>query len=157
MSAPVSVVIVEDHPAYRAALVALLEPHPRVVVIGEAETVDDALELIRATTPDVVLLDLRLGEEDGLDVARQLRADGQPVAILVLTSQDRPTDLWRALTSGANGYALKNSSAVTLLDAVLEAAEGEAFITPELADRLTRESLDSLRAASAPMATPTTG
>lgn len=126
--APVSVVIVEDHELVREGLRALIERDQRFRVTGDASGVDQALEVIKRTVPDVILLDLRLGDEDGTEVPRALRSRGLAIPVLVLSAYERPTDLRTAMAAGATGYLLKDSPPSLLMDALQRSAKGERVI-----------------------------
>jgi DNA-binding NarL/FixJ family response regulator len=127
--APLRIVVVDDHPIWRSALVRDLEAGG-VTVVGEAGSVEKALNVIKATVPDVVLLDLQLSDGSGVDVAR-----GVPAAthILVLSASGEHDDVLAAVKAGAIGYLTKSANAVELLDAVRRTSRGEAVFTPALA------------------------
>src|SRR3712207_5075683 len=113
---PTSVVIVDDHDLVREGLRTVLSQHPDILVVGEAGTVSDAVEVVHTVAPDLVLLDLRLAGEDGADVARRLRAEESPVKVLVLSVHDTAQDLREALAAGADGYLLKSVTGKDLVD-----------------------------------------
>ncbi|HVL98555.1 MAG TPA: response regulator transcription factor [Egibacteraceae bacterium] len=142
------VVIVEDHHAIRAALVMLLDSCPDITVVGEAPSVGQACAVIAAQDPHLVLLDLRLGGQDGLDVARRLRASGSRTPVLVLSASDGALDLREALDAGADGFLSKSVPSRVLLDGVRRAAAGETVIGEELAFALRARAADP--APSAP-------
>lgn len=143
MSGPVRVVLVDDHDLVREGLVRLLTAVDEgIVVVGEAAGVGDALEEVAKHEPDLVLLDLRLGEGWGLEVAERLRAAGNGVAILVLSAQTSASTLRSALAAGADGFLLKSISGAELAEGIRrcvagETVIGEAFV-PKLVDSLGR-------------------
>lgn len=130
------VVIVDDHDMVREGLRSLLAGTEGVEVVGEAATVDDALRVTAETDPDLVLLDLQLGGEDGNEVSRRLRADGSSVKILVLSAQDTSRGLRESLGAGADGYLLKGVSGPALAHGIEQAVSGETVIGQEFLPKL---------------------
>ncbi|MGW0041557.1 response regulator [Rhodococcus sp. NPDC003348] len=134
-----TVVLVDDHPVVRAGLRALLASQDGLEVVGEAASGEEALAVVRARRPDVVLMDLRLGEgADGAQVTEALLADPDPPRVVVLTTYDTDADILRAVEAGASGYLLKDSDPQVLVDAVRAAARGETVLNPAVAQRLYR-------------------
>ena len=131
MDDAIRVVLVDDHDLVRAGLRAVLEQFPDIEVVGEAHRVQTAVEEVERTGPDLLLLDLRLGEEDGAEVARQLRRNGSKVAILVLSVHDTSHHLREALAAGADGYLLKSVNAQLLAGGIRKAVRGETVIGEE--------------------------
>lgn len=135
----VRVLLVEDHAVVREGLAAVLEHSGAISVAGQASTVRDGLRILREEPVDVVVLDLRLGDEHGVDLVREVRRQDDGPAILVLSAHDATLDLERALAAGANGYLLKGSDANTVTEAVLETAAGRTVIdtgfVPKLLNR----------------------
>lgn len=127
-SGEIGVVIVEDHDLVRQGLRALLERDPGITVVGEARHVAEAIEVVVESEPQVVLLDLRLGQEDGAEVSRRLREEAPDVRVLVLSAHERSSDLRAAMAAGAAGYLLKRTSPDLLLESVRRVAEGERVI-----------------------------
>lgn len=123
------IVVVDDHPIWRSALIRDLEA-AGLVVVGEADTVKKAVNVVNATNPDVVLLDLQLPDGSGVDVTR---AVGETTHVLVLSASGEADDVLAAVKAGATGYLTKSASAGELLDAVARTARGEAVFTPALA------------------------
>ncbi|WP_068160647.1 response regulator [Rhodococcus phenolicus] len=131
------ILLVDDHPVVRAGLRALLSSHDGLEVVGEAATGEQALELVAAVRPDVVLMDLRLGEGmDGATATAQMVARADPPRVVVLTTYDTDGDILRAVEAGASGYLLKDSETQILVDAVWAAARGETVLDPDVAQRL---------------------
>jgi DNA-binding NarL/FixJ family response regulator len=124
----IGVVIVEDHDLVRQGLRALLERDPAIAVVGEARNVQEALQVVAGSRPQVVLLDLRLGDEDGAEVSRLLRDSAPEVHVLVLSAHERSSDLRAAMAAGATGYLLKRTSPELLLESVRRVASGERVI-----------------------------
>ncbi|MGY1849477.1 MULTISPECIES: response regulator [unclassified Blastococcus] len=131
------VVVVDDQTLVRQGIRTLLELS-EVAVVGEADDGQSALEVIAATAPDVVLLDLRMPRHDGIWTLEQLHQRGIEIPVLVLTTFDDDTLVLGALRAGARGYLLKDVTLEQLTDAVRTLAEGGTLISPSITDRLLR-------------------
>lgn len=133
----IRVVIADDHRVVREGLSYLLSQEPEIQVVGHAEDGRQAVRVVTATSPDVLLLDLYMPEMDGHEVLAQMaEAPGRP-AVVVLTSATDDDDLIRALRSGATSYLLKTASAEQVVAAVRDAANGTASLSPALLSRFT--------------------
>ncbi len=130
------VIVVDDHVLVREGLRSILDDTDDLEVVATAGTVDDALSAVERAAPDVLLLDLALGEEDGLDVVRRLRAGGSGVGVLVLSAHDTPQHLREALAAGASGYLVKSSTVEVLAGGVRGIAAGETVIGEEFVPKL---------------------
>ena len=148
MSAPVRVVLADDHAAVRAGLRMVLEASGRVEVVGEAADGAAAVAQCRALEPDVVVMDLRMPGTDGVAATAQVVARG--TAVLVLTTFDLDELVLGALRAGAAGFLLKTADGAQLVDAVVRVAAGEGVLAPEV----TRTVLASLATAPRPVAGP---
>jgi DNA-binding NarL/FixJ family response regulator len=118
----IRVAVVDDHPVVREGTAAIVEQASDLELVGTAATVDDAAPLLDATRVDVLLLDLRLGQEFGF---RLLEGRGVRPAVVVVTSYDYPQYVDAALRMGAAGYVLKTAPVAELLDAIRRAAAGK--------------------------------
>ncbi|HEY5197369.1 MAG TPA: response regulator transcription factor [Solirubrobacteraceae bacterium] len=125
------VVIVDDHALFRAGVRAGLAELTEIV--GEAATVGDAITLIDAVRPDVVLLDVHMPDGGGIAVLRAIRGSSPATRVLGLSVSDAPTDVIALIRAGARGYVTKTISAAELADAVVRAARGEVALPPRLA------------------------
>ncbi|MFF3765723.1 response regulator [Streptomyces sp. NPDC001922] len=136
--APVRILVCDDHAVVRAGLLALLDSAPDIEVIGEAGTGEEALALAAKLAPDVVLMDLQLGEGiDGVETTRRLTdAPGTSLHVLVLTTYDTDADITRAIEAGATGYLLKAERPDELFAAIHAAAEGRTALSPPVAGRV---------------------
>lgn len=135
----VRVAIVDDHPVVRTGLVALLGAYPEVQVVGQADSGEEALGVIAAERPDVVLCDLRLGEGlDGVGVTKALHGQPDPPAVVILTTYDHDADIVRAVEAGAVGYLLKDADADEIVAALRRAAAGETVLSEAVAERVVR-------------------
>lgn len=131
----VRVLIVDDHPVVRAGLRGMLGGEPDLDVVGEGASGDEAVAQVRALSPDVVLLDLRMPGSDGVSATRRIVADGTS-RVLILTTYDTDSDILRAVEAGATGYLLKDTPSRDLAAAIRAAARGETVLAPPVAARL---------------------
>ena len=135
---PSRIVIADDHPLYRSALRQTVDRQPDLEVVGEAENGREALELCRRLHPEVVLMDVRMPEMDGLMATRAIKLELPGIIVLVLTAFEDPDSLSEALKSGAAGYVLKQSSSQEIIDAIRKVLDGEFALDQELATSLLR-------------------
>jgi DNA-binding NarL/FixJ family response regulator len=131
MSAGPRVVLVDDHALFRAGVRSELDG--LVDLIGDAATVADAVALIRAMEPDVVLLDVHMPDGGGLEVLRQVSAEATATQFLALSVSDAAEDVIAVIRAGARGYVTKTISGADLADAVRRVHEGDAVFSPRLA------------------------
>lgn len=129
------IALVDDQPLVRNGIASLLEAHGHQVV-GEASDGQEALELVRRTRPDLVLMDLRMPVLDGLSATRLLKTELPQVKVVVLTVSDDEQDLIEAVRSGAHGYLLKDLEADEFFEAIDAIEHGESVIPPRLARHL---------------------
>jgi DNA-binding NarL/FixJ family response regulator len=132
----IKVVLVDDHPVVRVGLRGMLEAADDLRVVGEAGSGDEALTLVAAVAPDVVLMDLRMPGTDGVAATALIAERFPAVRVLVLTPYDTDTDILRAIEAGATGYLLKDTPIGTLVDAIRAASRGETVLAPPVAARL---------------------
>ena len=121
-SAPVRVLIADDHRLFAEALQAILSTEERITVVGRAADGFEAVELARTLRPDVVALDLNMPVMDGFEAAAALEKLERPPAVLILTGSSSPQDIDRARRAGVKGYVTKDSIAASLVEAILAAA-----------------------------------
>ncbi|MGZ4194741.1 MAG: response regulator [Solirubrobacteraceae bacterium] len=136
MSEPIRVMIVDDHPVVRNGLSGMFAGDADFEVVGEARDGSEAVRRAHALTPDVILMDLRMPEMDGVSAIAALTAAGVPARVLVLTTYDTDSDVLAAIEAGATGYLLKDAPSGELLRAVRAAAHGESVLAPTVAARL---------------------
>jgi DNA-binding NarL/FixJ family response regulator len=132
----IRLVIADDHLVVRAGLRAMLGVHPDVDVIGEATTGAQAVDLAGRLRPDVVLMDLRMPEVDGVAATARIRERHPDVHVLVLTTYETDADILKAIEAGATGYLLKDATRDELVRAVRAAATGASVLAPAVASRL---------------------
>ncbi|MCG5216537.1 response regulator transcription factor [Streptosporangium sp. KLBMP 9127] len=138
MTTPLRVVVVDDQELVRAGFVALLSATGDLEVAGEAGQGEEAVRLVRATRPDVVLMDVRMPVLDGIEATRRITADPAcaQTKIVVLTTFGLDEYVFGALRAGAVGFLLKDTPPAELLRAVRVAADGDALLSPSIARRL---------------------
>jgi DNA-binding NarL/FixJ family response regulator len=136
VSGIIRLLIADDHPVVRDGLRGIFEATGEFEVAGEAANGREAVDRAAALRPDVVLMDLRMPELDGVSAIRALAQRGVDARVLVLTTFDTDTDVLPAIEAGATGYLLKDSPPEELLRGVRAAARGEAVLSPSVATRL---------------------
>ncbi len=132
----VRIVVVDDHPVVRAGIVGLLGVEDDLEVGGEAGDGAEALDVVAATSPHVVLMDLRMPRMDGVTATGRIGAEHPDVRVVVLTTYETDGDILRAVEAGATGYLLKDTPREDLVAAVRAAARGETVLAPSVARRL---------------------
>ena len=135
----VRVLLVDDQPLIRTGFRMILEETPTIEVVGEAENGRSAVRLCATLAPDVVLMDIRMPEMDGLEATRLLTAGESPPRVLVLTTYDLDEYAYAALRAGASGFLLKDAPVSELVSAIHAVADGHAVVSP----RVTRLLLDT--------------
>ncbi|WP_460749261.1 response regulator [Myceligenerans cantabricum] len=146
----VSVFLVDDHEVVRRGVADLLGAEPDLEIVGEAGTAREAVARVPALAPDVVVLDVRLPDGDGVTVCRELRSRMPSVACLMLTSFADDEALYDAILAGAAGYVLKQVRGTELVDAVRTVASGGSTLDP----RATAQVMERLRAGARPREDP---
>ncbi len=120
----IRLIVADDHEVVRSGMGTLLEGS-EVEIVGLAGTVTETVSITESTKPDVVLLDVRLGQEDGLTALEQIRTQTPDVAVVMMSTYDNPTYVARAIALGATDYILKDSSRIDVLEAIQRAAQKE--------------------------------
>ena len=139
--------IVDDDALVRAGLRAVLGSEPDLEVIGEAGNGNEAIAQAAELSPDLVLMDIRMPEMDGLEATRSIVADGGP-RVLILTTFELDEYVYEAMRVGASGFMLKRSSPEDLVTAVRVAASGDSLVLPEAMRRMVEQYADSGAAAA---------
>ena len=133
----IRILIADDHPVVREGLAAVLQSQPDMTVVAEAADGEQTLELYDEFSPDVLILDLRMPEPDGLQVLAELMSRGGPKPrILIMTAYASEADVRRALTTGAKGLLVKGADPQEIREAVREIAAGRAFIPATIVSKL---------------------
>lgn len=137
----IRVFIVDDHPMLRERIALLIEKEPDMTVCGEADNIRDALDAIIATQPTVAIVDITLKGSSGLELVKNLKAQGIDLPILILSMHDESLYADRALRSGARGYISKNEDSETVMAAIRCILSGKVYLsedhTAKVLDRLT--------------------
>jgi DNA-binding NarL/FixJ family response regulator len=147
----VRVVLADDQALVRVGLRALIEPEPDIEVVGEADNGQKALDLVRATRADVVVMDIRMPVLDGLEATRRIAGDPTlaGVRILVLTTFEIDEYVFEALRLGAGGFLLKDADSAEILRAIRVVAAGDSLLSPSVTRRVV-ETFASRPAPTAP-------
>jgi DNA-binding NarL/FixJ family response regulator len=128
--------IADDHALVREGMRAMLASEPNLEVVGEAENGREALELCRELRPDLILMDVRMPEMDGMAATRVIKGEYPSTSVLIVTTHESPEYLMDAIRAGAAGYVLKDSTKQQLLNAVHRVINGESPLNQELAMQL---------------------
>ena len=134
---PTRVLLADDHEMVRAGFRIILGSQPDIEIVGEAATGTEALARATELQPDVICMDVQMPDMDGLEATRQITSGGNVAsAVLILTTFDRDDYLFEALSAGASGFLLKNSTPEQLIDAVRVVAAGDALLAPAVTRRV---------------------
>jgi DNA-binding NarL/FixJ family response regulator len=146
----IRVVIADDQAMVRAGFAALLGADPGIDVVGEATDGVEAVALARSLHPDVVLMDVRMPNLDGIEATRQLFGEGSPARVLMLTTFDIDEYVYEAIRAGASGFLLKDALPDELIGAVRTVAGGDALLAPAV----TRRMIEHFIAVAGPTPAP---
>lgn len=135
----IRILLVDDHPVVRHGLRGMLDAEPDLTVVGEASSGTTGVAAARELVPDIVLMDLRMPDGDGVQATGQILAALPTARVVVLTTYETDRDILRAIEAGASGYLLKDTSPAELADAVRAAARGETVLAPSVASTLVRQ------------------
>ena len=130
------VFVVDKHPAIREVLRSKIEAHPEMQTRGDSANSSDALSLIEQYTPDVVVLEISLGEADGLALIQEIRSQVPEVRILVFSKYDEDLYAERAIEAGASGYIMKTESTDEVIRAIELVSQGQVFLSRHVASRI---------------------
>jgi DNA-binding NarL/FixJ family response regulator len=136
----IKVLIADDHPVVRVGIGGMLAGEPDIEVAGEAQNGEEAAQLADRLRPDVVLMDLRMPETDGVAATSRITERCPDTRVLILTTYETDADIMRAIEAGATGYLLKDAPRGELLRAIRTAASGESSLSPAVASRLIRRA-----------------
>jgi DNA-binding NarL/FixJ family response regulator len=143
-------ILADDHHLLRKGFQGLLAGEPDLEVVGEASNGREAVELCHSLRPDLVLMDVRMPEMDGLEATREIKRQHPETGVLIVTMHENPDYLLEALDAGAAGYVLKDTPADRLLSAVRRTLSGESPLNQELAAQLLRRLAEEKKQAPAP-------
>lgn len=133
---PSTFLVVDDHPVFRQGLVALINSNPRYQVGAEAGSGPEALDALDRVNPDITLLDVSLGKQNGLDLVRTMRSFNAKTQILVISMYDEAVYAPRALKAGARGYVMKQEDSSIMLDAIKTVLAGHIYLSASMKDRM---------------------
>jgi DNA-binding NarL/FixJ family response regulator len=145
------VVLADDQALVRGGFRMILDARPDIEVVGEAGNGAEAVEIVERLRPDVVLMDVRMPEVDGIEATRRIVASGSPARVIVLTTYDVDDSVFAALRAGASGFMLKDVRPAELVEAIRVVAQGDALLAPSVTRRLLDRFADSLPGPAAPM------
>jgi len=128
--------IVDDHPLFREGLRQMIERDPLLGVCGEAATASEALQLIPKLRPDLVLVDISLGNASGIDLVKSIRGSWEDLPVLVISMHDESLYAERALRAGAMGYVMKHESGKTVRQAIHKVLQGEVSLSERMSSTL---------------------
>lgn len=152
MPDPVGIVVVDDHPLFRAGLVQLLALDPDFSVLAQGESGREAVALADHHRPDVLLLDLSMGD-NGLDAIEAVRGKSPETRLVVLTASDAVTDIETALDRGVAGYVLKGATGGEIIDAIKTIVSGQVFVSPRALSRMVIASRKEVAAGTSALKT----
>ena len=132
MNSPSRLVVVDDHVLFRRGLVGLLSEFEEFLVVGEASSGEEALQVILKHKPDLVLLDINMPGMNGVETLKALRESGHIMPVLMLTISQSENDLVGAIVAGASGYLLKNAEPEALRKTMTEVLAGHSVLAPEM-------------------------
>jgi two-component system NarL family response regulator len=136
---PIRVLVVDDHALFRRGLQMVLEQEPDIDVVGEAGDGAEAVERAAETTPDIVLMDVRMPKRGGIDATSAIKETVPSAKIIMLTISDEEADLYDAIKAGAMGYLLKEISIEEVASAIRSVHGGQSLISPSMASKLITE------------------
>lgn len=139
MSDQIRVLLVDDQSLLRSGLAALLNRNPDMIVVGEADNGQQALEAVSLLDPDVILMDVRMPVMDGVATTRELVRRGARAGVIILTTFDDDEYIFEGIKAGARGYLLKDAEYDELSQAIRVVARGEALLQPQVTARVIKE------------------
>ena len=137
MSAPtITILCVDDHPLVRKGIASIIANETNLKLVGEAGGGHEAVDMFRSLRPDVVLMDLRMPDMDGIEATKQIRKLDPDAKIIALTSYDGDSDIYKTIEAGVRGYILKEMVHTKVIDAIHTVHSGKRLMPTEVAERL---------------------
>jgi len=135
----ISILIADDHTLFRKGIRGMLEAEPDMLIVGEAATGNEALEQARKLMPDVVLMDIKMPDLDGVEATRVLHREMPHMGIIFCTMFEDDGMVFAGLKAGGRGYILKDADPETMLRAIRAVAHGESLLSPAVAQKVLRQ------------------
>ncbi|HIE25121.1 MAG TPA: response regulator transcription factor [Anaerolineales bacterium] len=140
MTKPIKIMLVDDHLLFREGMVSLLRRDARFEILSEADDGAVALEKVKDDLPDIILMDVKMPDMNGIEATRELLKNYPDLKVIMITASEKDEDLFEAVKAGAQGYILKTVTDSTYMrDAIWRVAKGEAIIPPAMVPRLLNE------------------
>ncbi|HMP74448.1 MAG TPA: response regulator transcription factor [Kiritimatiellia bacterium] len=130
------VMVVDDHAIVRHGLAMLLKAEPGITLVAEAGSIPEALSLLETATPDLLLIDITLKEENGLDLVRAIKRDHPHLKSIILSMHDEADYAERAIRAGAMGYVMKEHADDVVIEAIRSVLNNRVYLSPEISSRL---------------------
>jgi DNA-binding NarL/FixJ family response regulator len=146
------ILIADDHPVVREGLVTMLSRENDIEVVGEAQNGKVAIEKARELKPDIVLMDLRMPEVDGIEAIRRIKSENPQVKFIVLTTYDNDEYIFKGIEAGARAYLLKDAPRAELFKAIRAVSRGESLIEPAIAGKVLDRFAELSRQTQSPEA-----
>ena len=132
----IRVLIVDDHAVVRMGLKALLELQDNFIVVGEAQSGEEAIELAKTEKPNVVVMDIRMPDMNGIEACREIRAVSADIKVIMLTSYADEEAVYASIMAGAAGYVLKQMDNDKLIESIKRVAQGESLLDPSITGKV---------------------
>lgn len=132
----IKILCVDDHPLVRKGIASIISTEANLKLVGEAGGGHEAVDMFRSLNPDVVLMDLRMPDMDGIEATKQIRKINPEARIIALTSYDGDQDIYKAIEAGVRGYILKEMVHTKIIDAIHTVYDGKRLMPTEVAERL---------------------
>lgn len=139
MSNKIRILLVDDHIVLRMGLATAANLEPDMEVVGEAENGEEAMEVFKACQPDVVVLDMRMPKQGGMETIKLLKEQNEAVRVLVFSNYASGDEILHAYRAGASGFVVKDMSLDHLIEGIRHVYRGEQYMPPEIAMRLSRQ------------------
>src|SRR6516225_12312208 len=140
----IRILVADDHAIFREGLRKLLDAAEEIQIVGEASNGVECIKMLAKYKPDILLLDLRMPEKDGLGVLEEINFDSMPTRVIVLTAAEDDRDVVRAMRLGARGVVLKQSASGLLVKSIRKVSDGEIWLD----NRMTAEVIDAFKKSS---------
>jgi NarL family two-component system response regulator LiaR len=141
MTTPYTILIVDDHPLLREALIKAVSTQKDMEVVGEAGNGEEAIRLASKLKPDIIVMDIMMPYMDGIEACRQIKKIAPDIAILILTAYDDDNYVIGLLEAGAAGYLLKSASGQDLIEAIRAIRAGESVLHPSIIEKLVKHAI----------------